>query len=79
MKLQYNDLHIDYANAESNPDKLHGYLQGLIDGQKRGMEAMKIYACVEFIKILKEICPEMVKTDDDIRAMKNVFLKRLEE
>lgn len=69
---------IPYKYKE-NPNKLKGYLQGLIDGQKRGMEAMKIFACVEFIKILREICPEMVKTDDDIRALKNDFLKRLEK
>lgn len=62
-----------------NPNKLHGYLQGVIDGQKRGMEAMKVFACVEFIKILREICPEAVKTDDDIRALKSDFLKRLEK
>lgn len=62
-----------------NANNINGYLQGLTDGQKRGMEAMKIFACVEFIKILKEICPEKVQTDDDIRAMKNVFLKRLEK
>lgn len=62
-----------------NPNKAKAYLQGIIDGQKRGMEAMKIFACVEFIKILREICPEMVQTDDDIKAMKKVFLKRLEK
>ena len=50
-----------------------------MEGQKRGMEAMKIFACVEFIKILREICPEMVQTDDDIKAMKKVFLERLEK
>lgn len=64
---------------KENPNKLKGYLQGLVDGRKQGMEAMKIFACVEFIKILREICPEMVKTDDDIRALKNDFLKRLEK
>lgn len=62
-----------------NSNNINGYLQGLTDGQKHGMEAMKIFACVEFIKILKEICPEKVQTDDDIRAMKNVFLKRLDK
>jgi len=67
-----------YKYKES-PNKLKGYLQGLADGQKRGMEAMKIFACVEFIKILREICPEMVQTDDDIKAMKKVFLERLEK
>lgn len=64
---------------KENPNKVKAYSQGIIDGQKRGMEAMKIFACVEFIKILREICPEMVKTDDDIRALKNNFLKRLEK
>lgn len=72
-------MSINTTRSETNPDILHGYLQGLIDGQKRGMEAMKIYACVEFIKILREICPEKVQTDDDIRAMKIVFLKKLEK
>lgn len=62
-----------------NSNNINGYLQGLADGQRHGREAMKIFACVEFIKILKEICPEKVQTDDDIRAMKNVFLKRLEK
>lgn len=64
---------------KENPNKLKGYLQGLVDGQKRGMEAMKIFACVEFIKILREICPEMVQTDDDIKAMKKIFFERLEK
>ena len=69
---------IPYKYKET-PNKLKAYSQGLIDGQKRGMEAMKIFACVEFIKILREICPEMVQTDDGIKAMKKVFLKRLEK
>lgn len=69
---------IPYKYKE-NPNKLKGYLQGLVDGQKRGMEAMKIFACVEFIKILREICPEMVQTDDDIKALKKDFLKRLDK
>lgn len=43
------------------------------------MEAMKIFACVEFIKILREICPEAVQTDDDISVLKSDFLKRLEK
>ena len=72
-------MSINATRSESNPDKLHGYLQGLIDGQKRGMEAMKVFACVEFIKILREICPEMVQTDDDIKALKKDFLKRLDK
>lgn len=71
-------MSINATRSESNPDKLNGYLQGLIDGQQRGMEAMKVFACVEFIKILREICPTLVQTDDDIKAMKKVFLKRLD-
>lgn len=61
------------------PNKAKAYLQGVIDGQKHGMEAMKIFACVEFIKILREICPEVVQTDDDIKALKNDFLERLDK
>jgi hypothetical protein len=72
-------MSISPTRIELNPNKFRGYSQGLIDGQKRGMEAMKIFACVEFIKILREICPEMVKTDDDITALKKDFLKRLEK
>lgn len=72
-------MSINATRSEGNIDKFHGYLEGLVDGQKRGMEIMKTNACIEFIKILGEICPEMVQTDDDIKAMKNVFLKRLEK
>ncbi len=72
-------MSIDATRSDGNTDKFHGYLEGVVDGQKRGMEIMKIYACIEFIKILGEICPEMVQSDDDIRAMKNVFCKRLKE
>jgi hypothetical protein len=43
------------------------------------MEIMKMKACREFSKILGEICPEMVQTEDDIKAMESVFRKMLEE
>jgi hypothetical protein len=72
-------MSINATRSEGNIDKLNGYMEGLVNGQKRGMEIMKIKASIEFIRTLKEICPEMVQTDDDIEAMKNVFLKRLEE
>jgi hypothetical protein len=72
-------MSINATRSEGNIDKLNGYIEGLVNGQKRGMEIMKIKASIEFIRTLKEICPEMVQTDDDIEAMKNVFLKRLEE
>ena len=72
-------MSINATRSEGNIDKLNGYIEGLVDGQMRGMEIMKKKACREFLKILGEISPEMVQTDDDIEAMKNVFLKRLEE
>lgn len=72
-------MSINATRSEGNTDKLNGYFQGLIDGQKRGIQIMKIIACREFSKILGEICPEMVQTDDDIKAMESVFRKRLEE
>lgn len=72
-------MSINATRSEGNIDKLNGYIEGLVNGQKHGMEIMKIKASIKFIRILKEICPEMVRTDDDIEAMKNVFLKRLEE
>jgi hypothetical protein len=72
-------MSINATRSEGNIDKLNGYMEGLVNGQKRGMEIMKIKASIEFIRTLKEICPEMVQTDDDIEAMKNVFIKRLEE
>jgi hypothetical protein len=72
-------MSIDATRSEGNTDKMDGYLEGYADGYKRGMENMKMKACREFSKILGEICPEMVRTDDDIKAMENVFRKRLEE
>ena len=44
-----------------NTNNINGYLQGLTDGQKRGMEAMKIFACVEFIKSLKKFVQKRFK------------------
>lgn len=72
-------MSIDATRSEGNTDKLNGYLDGLIDGQKRGIEIMKMKACREFSKILSEIYPEMVMTSDDIKAIAQVFRKRLEE
>jgi hypothetical protein len=70
---------IDATRSETNTEKLIGYLEGNTAGIIRGMEIMKMKACREFSKILGEICPEMVKTEDDIKAMESVFRKRLEE
>ena len=72
-------MSIDATRSEGNTDKMYGYLEGHTDGIKRGMENMKMKACREFSKIIGEICPEIVRTDDDIKAMENVFRKRLEE
>jgi L-rhamnose mutarotase len=67
------------THSEGNTDKMYGYLEGHVAEIKRGMENMKMKACREFSKILGEICPEMVQTNDDIKTMENVFRKRLEE
>ena len=72
-------MSIDATRSEGNIDKLIAYLEGNTAGLKRGMEIMRTIACREFSKILGEICPEMVRTEDDIKAMENVFRKRLEE
>lgn len=72
-------MSINATRSVGNTDRLNGYLEGYVNGQKRGMEAMKVFACAEFIKILCEICPELVQTDDDIRALKIDFLKRLDK
>lgn len=62
-----------------NTDKMNGYLEGYAAGIKCCKEIMKMKARRKFSKIIAEICPEMVKSDDDIKTMVNVFLKRLEE
>ena len=72
-------MSINATRSESNPDKLHGYLQGLLNGQKRGMEIMKMKACREFSTILADICPEFADSEDYIKEMEDVFRKRLEE
>lgn len=72
-------MSIDATRSEGNTDKLIGYLEGNTAGIKYGMEIMKKIACQEFSKILSEICPEMVRTEDDIKAMESVFRKRLED
>ena len=72
-------MSINATRSVGNTDKLNGYLEGYVNGQKRGMEIMKMKARREFSKILSEICPEMVVTKDDIKTMEQVFRKRLEE
>lgn len=72
-------MSIDATRSVGNTDKMNGYLEGYVDGQKCGMAIMKTKACREFSKILSELCPEMVVTKDDIKAMEQVFRKRLED
>ena len=72
-------MSLDATRSEGNTDKLNGYLEGYASRVKACKEIMIMMARKEFSKILGEICPEMVKTDDDIKAMENVFRKRLEE
>lgn len=72
-------MSIDATRSETNTEKLIGYLEGNTAGIKCGMEIMKKIACSKFSEILGEICPEMVKTEDDIKAMESVFRKMLEE
>ena len=72
-------MSIDATRSETNTEKLIGYLGGNTAGIKCGMEIMKRIACQEFSKILSEICPEMVRTEDDIKAIETVFRKRLEK
>ena len=73
-------MSINATRSEGNTDKMYGYLEGYTDGQKRGMENMKMKACREFSKMLADIydfCPEFA--EDDIDKMETVFRKRLEE
>lgn len=72
-------MSINATRSEGNTDKLIGYLEGNTAGIKCGMEIMKKIACKKFSEILGKICPEIVQTEDDIKAMENVFRKRLEE
>lgn len=70
-------MSINATRSEGNTDKMNGYLEGFVDGQKRGMEIMKMKACREFSKIIAEICPQY--TEDYIGTMEIIFRKRLEE
>ena len=72
-------MSVDTTRSEGNIDKMSMYLEGFIDGQKQGMELMKIKACREFSKILADICVEFSDSEDDIKEMEQIFRKRLEE
>ena len=70
---------IDATRSVGNTDKLNGYLEGYVEGQKIGMEIMKIKACREFSTILADIYPEFADSECDIASMETIFRKRLEE
>lgn len=72
-------MSINATRSEGNVDKLSGYLEGFVDGQKQGMEIMKMKACREFSTILADICPEFAESEDYINEMEAIFRKRLEE
>jgi hypothetical protein len=72
-------MSIDATRSVGNTDKMNGYLEGFIDGQKQGMELMKIKACREFSTILADICVEFSDSEEDIKEMETLFRKRLEE
>ena len=72
-------MSINATRSEGNTDRMNGYLEGFVDGQKQGMEIMKMKACREFSKILADICPEFADSEDYIKEMEDVFRKRLEE
>jgi hypothetical protein len=70
-------MSINATRPGGNTDRMNGYLEGYANGYQRGMKAMKVFACVEFIKILRKICPHFTK--DDIKEMETIFCKRLEK
>jgi hypothetical protein len=72
-------MSIDATRSVGNTDKMIGYLEGYVDGQKCGMEIMKIKACREFSTILADICVEFSDSEEDIKEMETLFRKRLEE
>lgn len=72
-------MSINATRSEGNTDRMNGYLEGFVDGQKQGMEIMKIKACQEFSTILADICIEFADSEDDIKEMETIFRKRLEE
>lgn len=72
-------MSIDATRSVVNTDKINGYLEGFVNGQKQGMEIMKIKACQEFSTILADICIEFADSEDDIKEMETIFCKRLEK
>ena len=70
-------MSINATRSEGNTDKMNGYLEGFVDGQKQGMEIMKMKACREFSKIIAELCPHFTK--EDIDSVETAFRKRLED
>ena len=72
-------MSIDATRSEGNIDKMSVYLEGFIDGQKQGMELMKIKACKVFQEMLVELCPELLGYGAIAVRWENDFRKQLEE
>lgn len=72
-------MSIDATRSEGNIDKISWYLEGYVDGQKCGMEIIKIKACKVFQEMLVELCPELLGYGAIAVGWENDFKKRLEE
>lgn len=72
-------MSVNATRSVGNTDKMNGYLEGYVDGQKCGMEIMKTKACQEFSTILADICVEFSDSEEDIKEMETIFRKRLEK
>lgn len=72
-------MSVNATRSVGNTDKMNGYLEGYVDGQKQGMELMKIKACKVFQEMLVELCPELLGYGAIAVGWENDFKKRLEE
>lgn len=72
-------MSVNATRSVGNIDKMNGYLEGYVDGQKCGMDTMKIKACKVFQEMLVELCPELLGYGAIAVRWENYFRKRLEE
>lgn len=72
-------MSVDATRSVGNTDRINVYLEGYIDGQKCGMEIMKMKACKVFQEMLIELCPELLGYGAIAVGYENDFRKRLEE